>query len=176
MTWWHDPEIWFVYKLIDPRDKTIFYVGITRDMAARLQAHKTDPGSAAFVRIRALRDLRLDVQMACIAQFETREDAADFESYLISKTPGLLNRSAPYGKHPGTTPTSKPNWPFVGVEELRYEADDTQLTGLDRLTAAVCKVLEAGGRNYEPEDVKIILQATEAVSDVDVEVQCFTDE
>lgn len=47
---------WRCYMLVDPEDRQAFYIGITRQSwEKRLAAHGSDPASAVYNRLRAIR-------------------------------------------------------------------------------------------------------------------------
>jgi hypothetical protein len=167
---------WTVYALLDPRDETVFYVGISIYQAAyRLTQHQTDSKSAAFPRLRSLADLGLKGVVKEIAHFDAERDARDYESYLISRTPGLLNKSAPYGKHPDTTPTSRPNWPLVGGSELTYEPDGPQ-SEEEEMRLRSRRVCAALGGTIDEEAVLSVLRVIATLADEDAEFVYPSDE
>lgn len=82
----------FVYKLIDPRDNVIFYVGITARPKIRFQSHRNDRLSAAWPRIREIQNCGHECRMEIISEFSDRNSALEHEHKLISSLPELLNK------------------------------------------------------------------------------------
>ena len=94
-------DTYYVYELIDPRSKAVFYIGKSATPRARLAAHKTSPESSAYTRIQEIRAEGFEVEQYIIGQFNTEAEAFDYEYYLIGKTPGLVNLA---GYHSPTAP------------------------------------------------------------------------
>ena len=114
--------VWSVYRLVDPRTSSAFYIGCTSNTLQRLSAHNSDPASSAWRRCRELRDSGLKAKLEVIEVFPDKDDALDRERELILSTPDLVNRSALFregakcwpgclcGKHNPTRYTGNPNW------------------------------------------------------------------
>lgn len=116
----YDYDTWFVYELIDPRTKAVFYIGKSATPRARLNAHKTSGESSAYPRICEIRADGHEVQMYVIGRFNTEAEALDYEGYLISKTPNLVNRR---DYHNPTEPFRRP---VVGSLDLQYTTEENQ--------------------------------------------------
>lgn len=86
----------YVYRLIDPRTGAPFYIGVSRSPGARLGDHHRNKGSAAFERVTEIVSSGSHVQLEILAKHDTRTQAFDHESHLISLTPGLTNRARPF--------------------------------------------------------------------------------
>src|SRR5579863_8325986 len=88
----------YVYRLVDPRNGTTFYVG--RGRGNRLFAHAAEEVSSALVdgeidlrleTIRAIRNSGLEVQHVIHRHGLDDETAAEVEAALIDAYPGLTN-------------------------------------------------------------------------------------
>ena len=85
-----------VYELIDGRDGSVFYVGVTINPDCRFYEHGAPKSpSAAFPRIQEIRQSGNEYQMRIVASFKNRQRAESFEALLISGTPGIVNRAVP---------------------------------------------------------------------------------
>lgn len=87
-----------VYGLCDPDARDVFYVGLTRrHWSERLSQHCSDPASAAYERIRAIRARGGFPICIVFGRFRGPEDARVFERDLITLIDGpLLNREPRY--------------------------------------------------------------------------------
>lgn len=118
---WRDRRIHSVYALIDPRDNATYYIGYTHwNVQARLSAHSSDPSSAAYHRIREIRQAGLTPIIKELARFLYKSEALREEVRLIATRPGLLNRSpgcvgyASYAMSPDQEePTTEPDGDFL---------------------------------------------------------------
>lgn len=77
--------MYVVYALIDPRDNTVRYVGITDDVYARFLQHikGMDENYGKSIWIQELRALNKMVIMETLEECETNEEACERESYWI---------------------------------------------------------------------------------------------
>ena len=162
----------YVYKLCDPRDQTIRYIGITEEPNYRLYGHSSDKTSAAYDWIRFIREEGLKVTLEVVAEFENRDHALDYEAYLISKTPGLLNRSCPYGRHPDPKPTATPRWPYLRMDELEYVREDYDEPPEWKIAMSVHRMLP----HYPAAHIYEIIKAMAVITSEDHEHAGVTDE
>ena len=81
----------FVYALIDPRNQQIFYIGITIAPQIRMRAHRGDPCSSAWKRIREIEASGYECEMEIMGEFESRNDALALEYEFINYFPELVN-------------------------------------------------------------------------------------
>lgn len=162
-----DYDTWFVYELIDPRSKAVFYIGKTATPRGRLSQHKSDRTSAAYPRIREIRQAGHEVEMYCIGRFNTEAEAFDYEGYLIRKTPNLVNRAG--YMHP-TGPFVRPR---LAVEELVYTSEHNQpFPDEETIAASIGVVLPHIGMDT----ILAVLRAKASLFDVDMEYAGVTDE
>ena len=83
---------YYVYALIDPRDRSTFYVGKgkgSRIDAHELEASKGKPGEKCD-RIRSITSDGCSVEKTILRHFAIEQDAYDYERYLIEQI-GLEN-------------------------------------------------------------------------------------
>lgn len=98
---------WTVYGLVDPRDRSVFYVGMTtRKVGIRVADHKSDPASAAWRKCRELIQAGVDVEWCSFGAFEDKDAAKIVEGRLILSIPTVVNSKSSYGLpsswlHPG---------------------------------------------------------------------------
>lgn len=85
----------FVYGLCDPRGQHIFYIGITRNLKDRLNAHRRDRSSAAYQRVAEIEAAGYECEMNVFRECRTRDEAIEHEAQLISSLPDLVNRDRP---------------------------------------------------------------------------------
>lgn len=83
----------FLYGLFDPRDESYFYVGVSKDPSKRLPSHRSDPGSAAFERVREIIRDGFQVELHVLRQCKDRNAALYLEYQIVQEFPGLLNRA-----------------------------------------------------------------------------------
>lgn len=79
---------YFVYGLIDPRDQSLFYVGVTCRLGRRMKEHKSSKYLSAKVkmeRINTLLENGLDFTYRIFADDLTLEGASELETFLILK-------------------------------------------------------------------------------------------
>ena len=88
-----------VYGLCDPETRELFYVGLTRgSWRVRLAQHSSDPASAAYYRIKAMREDGREPICIVLKCFSTVEEARVFERDIIVLIDRpLLNREPRYG-------------------------------------------------------------------------------
>lgn len=86
----------YVYFLLDPRDGTVFYVGVSSNPARRLDQHMAPSGSASFRRCDEILDAGLWPTFVLVAECADRIDALWIEREMIYAYPGLVN-----SKHTG---------------------------------------------------------------------------
>ena len=110
----YEYDTWFVYELIDPRSKAVFYIGKSATPRERLSHHKRSPESSAYDRICEIRAAGHEVEQYIIGRFNTEAEAFDYEGYLIQKTPGLVNICGYWN------PTEPFDRPIINVEEHQY--------------------------------------------------------
>jgi predicted GIY-YIG superfamily endonuclease len=84
---------WYVYDLIDPRDKQVFYVGCTSVPLKRYIGHLHDPASVAYWRFH---DTYMVPKMDLIQSFDDKHQALAAESKRIRETPSAINPSRKY--------------------------------------------------------------------------------
>lgn len=163
----YDYDTWFVYELIDPRSKAVFYIGKSATPRARLAHHKRSPESAAYERIKEIRASGLEVEQYIIGRFNTEYEAFDYEGYLIRKTPGLVNIM-------GYLHASEPfDRPVLNVEELQYISTENQpVPDEDNMVAAIAVHLP----QLDPDAIRAVLRTKAVLFDADYEYAGVTDE
>jgi hypothetical protein len=88
---------WKVYGLIDPRDATVFYVGISRNLKARLNNHIYDSASAAWPRCQRIKDDGMKAVMCVFGMYDDKNEAKITEGRLILSLPDVCNCKTAYG-------------------------------------------------------------------------------
>lgn len=88
--------MFYVYKLIDPRDSQPFYIGKGKLLRAwahtkAVRAGKSSGNLKKDQRISALFAAGLEPVVSIIAEYEDQSDAFEHEIELIATTAGLLN-------------------------------------------------------------------------------------
>lgn len=90
-----------VYALLDPRTCDLRYIGMTQDVAARVQKHIREAPRTHSARGNWLRDLKsngLQPISIVLDEYATRKQASDGERYWISRAASrgiaLLNRTS----------------------------------------------------------------------------------
>jgi hypothetical protein len=105
---------WSVYGLVDPRNRTVFYVGVTKwEPDRRLAAHCSDPASSAWDVCRAIKGSGLRVEVCIFGQFLERAPARLLEGRMIVLLPHLVNCKTHHGL-PSTV--LLPNWKDLSSE------------------------------------------------------------
>src|SRR5216683_6354333 len=81
----NNPQTYTIYALIDPRDQTIRYVGITYDVYQRMRQHSRCEGNNAAKNawIQELQELQLMFIMRALEKVETLEAALEREQVWI---------------------------------------------------------------------------------------------
>lgn len=88
------PKEWIVYGLIDPRDQSVFYVGLSTDPDKRLSQHKTDPASPAYGVCQVIGS---NIKYCVFGRFWEKKPAKVLEGRLILAMPQLVNRKSHHG-------------------------------------------------------------------------------
>lgn len=83
---------WYVYALVDPRDKQIFYVGLSHTPWNRRLNHKNDSASAAYPRCQDILAAGLDFELRTLGTYHDYTLARRAERHEIISHEGLLNR------------------------------------------------------------------------------------
>lgn len=85
----------FVYALWDPRPgkEHWFYFGVTIMPRARFDAHRWDPASSAYPRIREIEADGWECEMHILDECDDRNEALRFEHEMITTHAGLLNKA-----------------------------------------------------------------------------------
>lgn len=96
---------WRLYILVDPRTRKPFYVGLTKSLRARMSAHKCDPASAAYDRVREILSLKLDLIILVLGIYEDRDEGFREEQRLIRSLPDLVNRKTLQEHQIGSSPS-----------------------------------------------------------------------
>lgn len=167
---WVGSDRWYVYEIVDPRGSVVFYIGKTSTPNARFAAHKSDPASAAFYRLKVIAEAGFKPEMNVIAEFGSEAGALDYEGYLISKTPGLVNRTGPYAA--GRPPTKPFRRPVMGYSECEY----VPLEPEDPMRARIDAVQHILGDTVSQSDIEHVFRAMEALAHEDAEYTYATDE
>ena len=78
-------ELYAIYGLIDPRDQSVFYIGMTDDVYGRFLQHLRCDGSNLMkdARIQELKDVNIMVIMSTFQLVRGLEDARKREAYWI---------------------------------------------------------------------------------------------
>jgi hypothetical protein len=78
---------WYVYKLIDPRDGSPFYVGkgIENRYAVHVKEAKKGVASRKCDRIREILAVNLEVQVEIVRKFDLEDQAYAYEAKLIKR-------------------------------------------------------------------------------------------
>jgi predicted GIY-YIG superfamily endonuclease len=85
-----------VYELIDHRDDSVFYIGVTMNPRGREYDHGApNSESAALPRIQEIRQSGSDYHLRIVASFDDRQRAEAYETILINQTSGIVNRFVP---------------------------------------------------------------------------------
>src|SRR4249919_3346297 len=92
--------IWRVYRLIDPRNSRVFYIGIGSVAKDRFQDHVDAPAVAARARCQELRDLGLRPRLKIVRSFDRKLAAYEFACRLILTTRGLVNAPLEFFRWP----------------------------------------------------------------------------
>lgn len=84
-----------IYGLKDPREDEFdfFYIGISQWPKIRFEQHKKDRSSAAWERIQEICSIGLECRMEALRVLPTRQQALEYEQFLISQISGLVNRA-----------------------------------------------------------------------------------
>ena len=141
---------WYVYKLIDPADNKVFYIGKGKGsrvvdhlkMAVNERLLLREGGmSAKLSKIREICD-RKDInknrplhQIVC-HQLETEEEALRIEAILIQQTPGLTNEAAGHNIH---------DFGSTNLQELVWELDARPMGSIEH-NAILLKI----DKTYKP--------------------------
>ncbi len=129
---------WTIYGLCDPDSRDTFYVGLTRrHWRDRLSQHCSDPASAAWSRIRAIRERGGHPICVVFGRFHSLDEARVFERDLISLIDGpLVNREPRYALTEGRVVTAANIGPRVEPpDEVSYHPFDDGWNTLDTLHA-----------------------------------------
>lgn len=89
------PEIYTVYGLIDPRDSSLFYVGVTKNPERRKREHFSPRylGFPTFDRCSEIKRHGVLPRMATIWLCETKAEAFNVETFILAAIPNLVNRA-----------------------------------------------------------------------------------
>lgn len=172
---WNGIDRFYVYELVDPRSGTVFYLGYTATPNSRLSGHVNSPTSAAYPTIKAIEWAGQKVIMNIIGEFATQAEALDYEEYLISKTPGLVNRTGPYqlGKPP-LKPCRRPELAPVGMDDFSQLPHEEMLEAV--FEHRVEALYQAMGGDVERASIARVLHTLEDLSHEDAEYCALTDE
>lgn len=85
--------MWYVYGIVSPISKMIFYVGCTsQTLERRLSQHAGDTCSAAYSSIQYARSQGLEPSIVVIDYFEDQSEALLFEQQMILTIKCLCNK------------------------------------------------------------------------------------
>ena len=160
-------DTYYVYELIDPRSKAVFYIGKSATPRARLEKHKSSAESSAYPRIQEIRAAGFEVEQYIIGQFNTEAEAFDYEYYLIGKTPGLVNLA---GYHHPTEPFVRP---VLAEGELVYASTENQPVPDEDL---IIQALQVQLPHVPFEHIQAVIRAQVALLEADNEYPGVTDE
>lgn len=114
-------ENWTVYGLIDPRDGTIFYVGMSSAIGKRIPQHSTDLASQAYWRCRSILEDGVKVGSCIFGRDLGKLEAKIMEGRLIWMLPHVVNKKSFHG-----LPSSLlyPDW-----QDLRLSFTGLEISG-----------------------------------------------
>lgn len=167
----YDP--WYVYELIDPRSGVPFYIGKTCTPHGRFSAHKSDPASAAYYTLKVLAEAGHTAEMKIVAEFQTEGECLEYETYLIDRTPGLVNRTGAYNRSCGSRPTKPFRRPVTGGEELVLVPDEDLRPTLELRADRLHQIMNG---SVSLQDVKEVLEAIHGLRHEDAEYFFASDE
>ncbi len=84
-------KLWHVYGLIDPRNKSVFYVGRSTNVDRRLLSHCSDPSSPAWAVCQVIKSSGLQISHCIFGTYLTKLGAKILEGRLILALPNLVN-------------------------------------------------------------------------------------
>lgn len=84
---------WSVYGLIDPRDRRVFYIGVTANTKQRLSSHMSDQQSAAWAKCNEIKQSGSVPLMCIFGETDVYAEAIHLESALIIAIPHTYNRT-----------------------------------------------------------------------------------
>lgn len=166
---WEGYDTFYVYELVDPRGDVVFYIGKTATPNTRFSAHKSSPDSAAYGRLKEIARVGMEARMNVIGEFKSEAEALDYEGYLISKTPGLLNRTGPYLV--GSPPTAPFVRPILAVDDLEYDIE-----GEPDYDRRIRRLYEAMGGDVPEDDIRRVLETLDVIRHEDSEYESLSDE
>lgn len=83
-----------VYGLIDPRDDSVFYIGYTKHLSARISGHRAvDWGCSAAFRCRDIKNEGKRVGYKVFGTYDDKTVARWHERNLILSMTGLVNKT-----------------------------------------------------------------------------------
>ena len=88
---------WYVYGLIDPRDFSVFYIGISTNVKNRLANHHSDCASSAWHKCKEIKEAGLKAAHCVFAILPDKLSAKLLERALVKALPVLENSRNPKG-------------------------------------------------------------------------------
>lgn len=105
--------IWSVYGLIDPRGRSVFYVGCSAKVPYRVVQHHSDPASSAYHVCQTIRSSGFKVEYCIFGSFLDKLPAKILEGRLILAMPSVVNNKKSYHGLPSST--LYPDWQDLRV-------------------------------------------------------------
>ena len=90
-------KVWTVYGLIDPREGSVFYIGVTTNLRNRISGHMTDPASSAYHVCCVIKSEGRSVDYCVFGKFIRKLPAKILEGRLILALPNLVNKTSFHG-------------------------------------------------------------------------------
>lgn len=90
-------KIWTVYGLIDPRDRSVFYVGMSTVVDRRIAQHSQDPASSAYQVCRIILSEGLEIGTCVFGSFTDKLAAKIMEGRLALVLPYAVNKKTKFG-------------------------------------------------------------------------------
>lgn len=82
---------YFIYGLIDPSDKSIFYIGRSVNLAVRLAQHRTTGASKVIQKMKQIESGGSLTEIKVLETAYGKKKAHAVEKRLIFETPNILN-------------------------------------------------------------------------------------